>query len=48
MSALHPEADMCSAQADVRFVPEAGISMPCCFCSIVPSVISTNRNGRHL
>jgi hypothetical protein len=25
MSALHPKADMCSAQADVRFVPKADI-----------------------
>ena len=25
MSALHPKADMCSAQAHVRFVPKADI-----------------------
>ena len=25
MSALHPRADMCSAQADVRYVPIADI-----------------------
>jgi hypothetical protein len=25
MSALHPKADMCSAQANVRFVPIADI-----------------------
>ena len=25
MSALHPKADMCGAQADVRFVPKADI-----------------------
>ena len=28
MSALPPKADMCSAQADVRFVPEADIAFP--------------------
>jgi hypothetical protein len=26
MSALTPKADMCSAQADVRFVPKADIA----------------------
>jgi hypothetical protein len=25
MSALHPKADMCGAQANVRYVPEAGM-----------------------
>ena len=28
MSALHPKADMCSAQADVRYVPIADIVPP--------------------
>ena len=27
MSALHPKADICSAQADVRFVPIADIGV---------------------
>ena len=36
MSALPPKADMCSAQADVRFVPEADIAASvCAVCCLV-------------
>ena len=43
MSALDPIADMCSAQADVRFVPIADISL--LFDHLVGGYQQTRRHG---
>ena len=42
MSALPPKADMCGAQADVRFVPQADISL---FDHLVGTGDQAGRNG---